>query len=541
LSKVNKYRSLTRYFPNSFINFVIQNNAKSRNCKIMAEKKNIKVKSTVEQVNELYGKMPPQAIDIEEVLLGALMLERDAVLLVIDILTADSFYKEEHQSIFTAILDLAKEQQPVDILTVTNKLRAEKQLDEIGGAHYITSLTSRVATAAHVEFHAKIVQQKFIQRELIRAASDIQNKAFNEAEDVDNLLNFAEHEIFKIAEGSLKKESVRVNSLVEGAMKLIEEASEREDGLSGVPSGFSELDRMTSGWQPSDLMIIAARPAMGKTAFVLSMARNMAVDHKQAVAVFSLEMSSLQLVTRLISSETELSGTKLRNGDLHGHEWEQLESKVRPLEEAPIYIDDTPAISIFELRAKARRLVQSSDVKVIIIDYLQLMTAGVDSKGSREFEVSLISRSLKAIAKELNVPIIALSQLNRSVETRGGDKRPQLSDLRESGAIEQDADMVMFIHRAEYYGVLEDENGLSMQGKAEIILAKHRNGATGNVMLDFRADYAKFLDPIPDLDPSGMTMPSKLNGSGSDSTFQMPTNDDFGGNMAAEDDDSPFG
>ncbi len=541
MPKVNKYRCLTMFFPNSFINFVIQNNGETRIRKIMAEKKGVKAKSPVEQMNEIYGKMPPQASDIEEVLLGALMLERDAILLVIDILTADSFYKEEHQTIFNAILDLAKDQQPVDILTVTNKLRAEKKLDEVGGAHYVTSLTNRVATAAHVEFHAKIVQQKFIQRELIRAASDIQNKAYNEAEDVDNLLNFAEHEIFKIAEGSLKKQSVRVNSLVENAIKMIEEASQRKDGLSGVPSGFSELDRMTSGWQASDLMIIAARPAMGKTAFVLSMARNMAVDHKQAVAVFSLEMSSLQLVTRLISSETELSGTKLRNGDLRGHEWEQLETKVRPLEEAPIYIDDTPAISIFELRAKARRLVQANDIKVIIIDYLQLMTAGVDSKGSREFEVSLISRSLKAMAKELNVPIIALSQLNRSVETRGGDKRPQLSDLRESGAIEQDADMVMFIHRAEYYGVLEDENGMSMQGKAEIILAKHRNGATGNVMLDFRADYAKFLDPIPDLDPNGMTMSSKLNEGDSASTFQIPTNDNFGGNMAAEDDDSPFG
>jgi len=507
----------------------------------MAEKKGVKAKGTMDQVNELYGKMPPQAIDIEEVLLGALMLERDAVLLVIDILKAESFYKEEHQTIFTAILELAKEQQPVDILTVTNKLRGEDKLDKIGGAHYITSLTSRVATAAHVEFHAKIVQQKFIQRELIRAASEIQNKAFSDAEDVDNLLNFAEHEIFQIAEGSLKKESVKVNSLVEDAIKMIEDASKREDGLSGVPSGFSELDRMTSGWQPSDLMIIAARPAMGKTAFVLSMARNMAVDHKQAVAVFSLEMSSLQLVTRLISSETELSGTKLRNGDLHGHEWEQLEAKVRPLEEAPIYIDDTPAISIFELRAKARRLVQTSDIKVIIIDYLQLMTAGVDSKGSREFEVSLISRSLKAIAKELNVPIIALSQLNRSVETRGGDKRPQLSDLRESGAIEQDADMVMFIHRPEYYGILEDNDGQSLQGKAEIILAKHRNGATGEVFLDFKADYAKFLDPIPTLDPMGVTVPSKINEGNTDSKFQIPTNDDFGGNMAAEDDDSPFG
>lgn len=507
----------------------------------MAEKKVVKAKNSLEKINEAYGKMPPQATDIEEVLLGALMLERDAVLLVIDILKPNSFYKEEHGVIFNAIVDLSKEQEPIDILTVTNKLRAEKKLESIGGAHYITNLTSRVATAAHVEFHAKIIQQKFIQRELIRAASDIQNKAFDDAEDVDNLLNFAEHEIFQIAEGSLKKESVKVKPLVEQALELIEEASKREDGLSGVPSGFSELDRYTSGWQASDLMIIAARPAMGKTAFVLSMARNMAIDHKRPVAVFSLEMSSLQLVTRLISSETELSGTKLRNGDLHGHEWEQLEAKVRPLEEAPIFIDDTPAISVFEFRAKARRLVQAHDIKVIIIDYLQLMTAGVDSKGSREFEVSLISRSLKAIAKELNVPIIALSQLNRSVETRGGDKRPQLSDLRESGAIEQDADMVMFIHRPDYYGVLEDEEGNSLVGVAEIILAKHRNGATGTVQLEFRSEFAKFQDKMQMLDPSGMTMPSKINDSGADNAFgDIPSNDEFEGNLAAEEEDSPF-
>ncbi|HKK68280.1 MAG TPA: replicative DNA helicase, partial [Bacteroidales bacterium] len=303
------------------------------------------------------------------------------------------------------------------------------------------------------------------------------------------------------------------------------------------PSGYSELDRYTSGWQPSDLVIIAARPAMGKTAFVLSMARNVAVEHKHPVALFSLEMSNLQLVTRLISSETELSGTKLRNGDLQGHEWEQLDAKVKALEEAPIYIDDTPAISVFELRAKARRLVQAHGIKLIVIDYLQLMTANADTGGSREQEVSLISRSLKAIAKELNVPIIALSQLNRSVETRGGDKRPQLSDLRESGAIEQDADMVLFLHRPEYYEILEDEEGNSLQGLAEVILAKHRNGATGNVYLEFVSEFAKFKDKQETLDPGGMVMPSRMNDEG-----DMPVNDAFGGNSEAgeDDDDDPL-
>lgn len=508
----------------------------------MAEKKIQKKKSSVDQLNEAYGKIQPQATDIEEVLLGALMLERDAILLVIDILKAESFYKDEHKIIYDVILNLSKEQKPVDILTVTNKLRGDNTLEEVGGAHYITSLTSRVATAAHVEFHAKIVQQKFIQRELIRAASEIQNKAFDEGDDVDSLLNFAEHEIFQIAEGSLKKEIVKIKPLVGTALEMIEEASKREDGLSGVPSGFSELDRYTSGWQKSDLIIIAARPAMGKTSFVLSMARNMAVEHKRPVAVFSLEMSSLQLVTRLISSETELSGSKLRNGDLHGHEWEQLDAKVKPLEEAPIFIDDTPAISIFELRAKARRLVQTHDIQAIVIDYLQLMTAGIDSRGSREQEVSMISRSLKAIAKELNIPIITLSQLNRSVETRGGDKRPQLSDLRESGAIEQDADMVLFIHRPDYYGILEAEDGTSLEGLAEIIIAKHRNGATGSVFLEFVSEFAKFKDKIENIDGSGITMGSKMNSSDSTlSSSSISPNSDFVNDYPPVDaNDSPF-
>ncbi len=476
------------------------------------------------------------------------MLERDAILLIIDIITPKSFYKDEHKKIYEAIVDLFRKQEPVDILTVTNQLRANDELEDVGGAHYVSGLTSRVATAAHVEFHAKIVQQKFIQRELIRASSDIQSRAFNEGEDVEDLLNFAENEIFQIAEGSMKKESVKVKPLVDQAIKLIEEASKREDGLSGVPSGFSELDRMTSGWQPSDLLIIAARPAMGKTAFVLSMARNMAVDHKQPVAIFSLEMSSLQLVTRLISSETEIKASKLRNGRLESHEWNQLEAKVRPLEEAPIFIDDTPAISVFELRAKARRLVQAHGIKVIIIDYLQLMTAGIDNRGNREGEVSLISRSLKAIAKELNIPVIALSQLNRSVETRGGDKRPQLSDLRESGAIEQDADMVLFIHRPEYYGILEDAEGNSLEGIGEIIVAKHRNGATGSILLEFRSEFAKFQEPFNGLGIEAMTHQSKMNEINDNDPFNdnlpsgndMLVNDDFETGYNVGDDDSPF-
>lgn len=503
----------------------------------MAEKKQYNAaKKSISEINEIYGKVQPQAVDIEEVLLGALMLEQDAVLLVIDILEPESFYKEEHKVVFEAIRELSGEQKPVDILTVTEKLRAMKKLDEIGGAHYISELTSRVATAAHVEYHAKIIQQKYIQRMLIKASSDIQKKAYDESQDVEELINYAENEIFQISEGKIKKESQPIAPLVDQAIKMIEEARDREDGLSGLPSGYSELDRYTSGWQRADLVIIAARPAMGKTAFVLSMARNMAVDHKQPVAIFSLEMSSVSLVTRLISSETEIYGNKLKNGDLRDDEWTQLDARVKPLEEAPFYIDDTPAISVFEIRAKARRLVQTYGVRAIIIDYLQLMTVNIDTRGSREQEVSLISRNLKAIAKELNIPVIALAQLNRSVETRGGDKRPQLSDLRESGAIEQDADMVLFLHRPEYYGILEDNDGNPLQGLAEVILAKHRNGATGSLYLEFVSEYVKFKEKTQTLDPESQVLQSKMN---EETDNSMPVNDAFSDEN--NEDDDPLG
>lgn len=440
------------------------------------------------------GKVPPQAIDLEEAVLGAIMIEKEAVLSIIDVLKPESFYKENHQKIFKAIIDLSSRHQPIDLLTVTEELRRNNMLDEIGGAIYIAQLTSKVGSAAHLEFHAKIIAQKFIQRELIRVSSEIQSKAFDDSMDVDDLLDYSEMELFKVAEGNIKRETAPINLLVKEALKKLEEAGNREDGLSGVPCGFSELDRMTSGWQASDLVIVAARPSMGKTAFVLSMARNMAVEHSRSVAFFSLEMSSQQLVNRLIVSETEIPHEKIRNGNLTAHEWTQLTVKISDLQNSKIYIDDTPALSIFELRAKCRRLKAQYDIDIIIIDYLQLMSGPTDARGNREQEVSNISRSLKAIAKELNVPVIALSQLNRSVETRGGFKRPQLSDLRESGAIEQDADIVIFIHRPDYYGFLEDEEGNSLIGLAEIIVAKHRNGAVGDVKLRFRKEQAKFTD-----------------------------------------------
>lgn len=462
-----------------------------------------------------YGKIPPQALDLEEAVLGAIMLEKDAILSVLDILEAHSFYKEAHQAIFEIAQALSMEEKPIDLLTVTEALRKADKLEAVGGAVYISQLTSRVGSAAHLEYHARIVAQKYIQRELIRVSSDIQERAFDEGTDVDDLLDFSERELLNIAEGHIKKETIKLNNLIKTALEQIEEAGKREDSLSGVPSGFTRLDRLTSGWQKSDLIILAARPSMGKTAFVLSMARNMAVDHSRPVAFFSLEMSSIQLVNRLIIGETQLPSDKIRTGRLENYEWEQLEYKIKDLEKAPIYVDDTPAISIFEFRAKCRRLKQKYDIQAVVIDYLQLMTGSKDS-GSREQEVSNISRSLKSVAKELDIPIIALSQLNRSVEMRSGNKRPQLSDLRESGAIEQDADLVLFIHRPEYYGMDVDEEGNSLKGVAEIIVAKHRNGPTGDVHLKFVREFAKFVDmddtlAMLDDDENGFTLSSKMN------------------------------
>lgn len=440
-----------------------------------------------------YGKMPPQAIDLEDAVLGSLMLEKDAFIMVSDILKSDCFYKDAHQKIYTAIQALALNNEPIDLLTVSEELKRQGDLEAVGGYYYLSQLTSRVASAAHVEFHARIIVQKYIQRELIRVCTDIQNRAYDEATDVADLMDLAQKSVFEIAEGNIKKETTSINVLIDEAIKGIEAAGDRPDGLSGVPSGFADLDEITSGWQPSDLVIIAARPSMGKTAFVLSMTRNMAVEHNQPIAVFSLEMSSVQLVNRMIASETELGSEKIRNGRLSVDDWKHLHDKISRLAKAPIYVDDTPALSIFELRAKCRRLQQRHGIKVLIIDYLQLMTAGTDLRGNREQEVSTISRQLKIIAKELNIPVIALSQLNRGVEQRTGDlKKPMLSDLRESGAIEQDADMVLFIHRPERYGILTDSNGNSLKGIADIIIAKHRNGAVGEIQLRFRNELARF-------------------------------------------------
>jgi replicative DNA helicase len=456
----------------------------------MATKKKTTFAPKIEE-NEL-GKIPPQAIDLEKAVLGAIMLERNASIDVLELLKPESFYYPAHQKIYQAIFELAKVNKPIDILTVREILRQSKELDEVGGAYYLSSLTDNIGSAAHVDHHAKIIAQKYIQRELIRVAVEIQKQAYDDGIDVLDLLNFSENSIFKLAEGNIKSETVKIEQVLTKAIERIEEAAKREDNLSGIPSGFTSLDRVTAGWQPSDLIIIAARPSMGKTAFILSMARNMAVNFKVPLAIFSLEMSTLQLVNRLIAAETELSSEILRTGKLRDYEWEQLEIKVKNLYDAPIFIDDTPAITLFELRAKCRRLKTQHNIQMVIIDYLQLMTGTPETRGNREQEVSTISRGLKALAKELDIPVIALSQLNRSVEMRSGEKRPQLSDLRESGAIEQDADLVLFIHRPEKYGLIEDGRGNSTKGLAEIIIAKHRNGAITDVNLRFRDELAKF-------------------------------------------------
>lgn len=444
------------------------------------------------------GKLPPQATDLEEAVLGALMLEKDALTNVIDILKPESFYKESHKAIYQAIYDLFQETEPIDILTVTNKLRTDGKIEMVGGPYYITQLTNKVSSAANIEYHARIIVEQSIKRELIRIASEIQKDAFEDTTDVFQLLDRMEQALFDVSESNIRKEYDSMKNVMTQAMEEIQARKEHKDGLTGVPSGFTSLDRLTSGWQKSDLVIIAARPAMGKTAFVLSTIRNAAVDHNQACAIFSLEMSSVQLVNRLISGEAELESEKIKKGNLAEHEWAQLVHKTANLTKAPIFIDDTPALSILELRAKCRRLKQQHDIQLIVIDYLQLMS-GDSSKsgggaGNREQEIASISRSLKNLAKELSVPVIALSQLSRAVETRGGDKRPQLSDLRESGSIEQDADMVMFLYRPEYYGITQDENGMPTQGIGEVIVSKHRNGSLDTVQLKFIGKYTKFTD-----------------------------------------------
>jgi replicative DNA helicase len=487
----------------------------------------------------MFGKLPPQARDLEEAVLGALMIDKHSIGDVVDILKPESFYDERNVKVYRAILKLFENSEPIDILTVTEQLKKQGDLEAIGGPYHLTELTNRVASSANSEYHARIVVQKYIQRELIRVSSMIIQDAYEDTTDVFDLLDKAEKNIFEITNNNLRRGMQDMNHLIAKALNEISEVRENK-GLIGIPSGFTDLDRITSGWQPTDLIIVAARPAMGKTAFVLNMARNAAVENGKAVAVFSLEMGATQLAKRLITSETEIEADKIKNGRLQEHEWMELNKKVEKLSNAPIFIIDTPAINVFELRAQCRRLKSAYDLSMIFIDYLQLMSGSSEKNGTREQEISHISRSLKGIAKELDIPVIALSQLSRAVETRGGDKRPMLSDLRESGAIEQDADMVIFLYRPDYYGFLADEEGNSTQGLAEVIIAKHRNGSTGSVNLKFINKFAKFdnvnsfanlgnfgSDDVPRGGGNIITMGSKMN-----EDRGLPTADDF--------EDSPF-
>ena len=446
---------------------------------------------TPDQIFASQGRIPPQATDLEEVVLGALMLEKDAVNEVIDILNPEVFYLDKHQKIFAAIKDLFGKSEPIDILTVTNELKFRGELELVGGAYYIAKLTNRVVSAANIEYHARILIQKYIQRELIKISSEMIHKSFEDTTDVFDLLDEAEANLFKISENNLRRSYDTMQDLVAQAIKEIENAKTTDNKLRGVPSGYTMLDGITQGWQKSDLIILAARPSMGKTAFALNLARNAAVDFHVPVAFFSLEMSKVQLVTRLISTEASLPADKLRSGDLAEYEWLQLNTKVTSLTDAPIFIDDTPQLSIFELRAKCRRLKQQHDIQMIFIDYLQLMTAKGEKGLNREQEISTISRSLKSLAKELQIPVLALSQLSRSVEQRPGSKKPILSDLRESGAIEQDADMVLFLYRPEYYKNEADAEE-KPKGYTVVDIAKHRNGKLGEIELRFVGQYARF-------------------------------------------------
>ena len=497
-------------------------------------------KKQPEVIDPSLGHLQPQAPEIERAVLGALMIDKDAFSMVSEMLRPETFYESRNQKVYQAIVNLNMDEKPCDILTVTEELRHEGTLDEVGGPAYIIELSSHVASSASIVTHAKIIGQKYLARQLIVYAGSIETAAFDPTTDIDELMQSAEGLLFTLSQKNIRQDFTQIDPVIKQAQLQLMEAAKNDGGLTGVPTGFTDLDKITSGWQKSDLIIIAGRPAMGKTSFALSVAKNIAVDYKQPVGFFSLEMNNVQLVNRLISNVCEISGSKILSGQLDAMEWKRFDDRLRLMEHAPLYIDDTPSLSVFELRTKARRLVREHGVKVIMIDYLQLMNAAGMRFNSRQEEVSTISRSLKGLAKELDIPIIALSQLNRSVEQRDQSnssvdgKRPQLSDLRESGSIEQDADMVLFVHRPEYYHLFQDEKGNDLRGKAQIIIAKHRKGATADVLLDFKGQYTRFQNPddgsLEPLDAGGEIMSSKINGD--------DANDPFGPSPA--DQDTPF-
>lgn len=447
------------------------------------------------EVHQRTGRVPPHATDVEQSVLGAMLLEREAIPKAIEILTEKSFYSTKHRRIFAAITSLFEKSNPVDLITLTEELRRREELDSIGGAYYLTDLTTEVASAANVEYHARIIAEKYLLREMIETMTTLVGEAYDPTSDAFELLDKAESEIFQISDTQMRRPAASMSDVIKTTLQQLEAIHGQEGGITGVPSGFNRLDEYTSGWQRSDLIIVAARPSMGKTAFALTCARNAALhpQHPAGVAIFSLEMGAEQLAQRLLTSEARIDAQAARTGRMKDRDWQALARAAGRLSAAPIYIDDTPGLSVLELRAKCRRLKAEHDIGLVVVDYLQLMQGTTNNRqANREQEIAHISRSLKSLAKELDVPVVALSQLSRAVESRGGDKRPQLSDLRESGSIEQDADVVCFIYRAERYGITVDENGNSTEGLGEIIIGKQRNGPIGVVRLAFVDQYARF-------------------------------------------------
>lgn len=483
----------------------------------------------------LYGHVMPQAPEVEKAVLGALMIDKDAYMEVCNLLVPESFYEPRNQMVYEAIQQLSREESPVDVLTVTDMLGKMGKLEEVGGPGYIMDLSSRVATSANIEYHANVVAEKYLSRQMIQYVNVIGKKSFDETYDIRDVVQEAESVLLELSQKNMKKDYSALGSVVERAVKSVEEAYANKGSFTGIPSGLYKLDDMTCGWQKSDLVIIAGRPAMGKTAFALSVAKNIAVDRKRPMAFFSLEMSDVQLANRLMSNTCEIEGKKLLSGQLDKEDWVRLDKNLQALTDAPLFVDDTEGLSVMELRTKARRLHKEHHIELIMIDYLQLMTASGMRYNSRQEEVSLISRSLKGLAKELNIPVLALSQLNRGVESREGveGKRPHLSDLRESGAIEQDADMVIFLHRPEYYGLLHSDDGfIDYKDKAEVIIAKHRKGATGIVMMDFKGEFTRFgnlEDKVISKSPreGGEIRDSVVNGRNEDLPFPPEDNYSF--------------
>ena len=475
------------------------------------------------------GNKPPQALDVEEAVIGALLIEPSCVDEAMEELSPSCFYSEKHRMIFQAMVSLSNEHSPIDILTVTQRLKADGNLETVGGAVALAQLSQKVGAAAHIEVYIKILKQKSIQRELITASYDILKNSYDDSTNVDDLIDMAQTKIFAAIQNNVKKDVQEIGSVINQAIQDIENLQETT-GLSGVPSGFISLDKMTLGWQASDLIILAARPSVGKTAFVLNVARNAAVDYHMPVAFFSLEMPAIQLAKRMMVTETGLNADKIKGGQkLEPYEWKQLEEKLKDLAKAPLYIDDTPSLPVMEFRSKVKRLVKQKGVRLVIVDYLQLMQGPAELRGMREQEVAAISRTLKATAKEMNVPIIALSQLSRqAVQRTGSNNRPQLSDLRESGSIEQDADMVLFIHRYDYQGLSDNPEDI---GRTSLIVAKHRNGEIGEIEMMFRASEVRFVDMADSLVGSISDMPFASAMNDDDVPFGPPSGSEFGENQ----------